>query len=238
MTDELTLKKDVSIALQNATKTEVLSNEDYDAAGNARKEIKYTLKQIANYWAPKKDQAYQLHKSLVAAEKEMTDPLNRADKIIDQRMGDYRRKVEIARQEAERERQRQEAETRRLEAEAAAKAAEVQRLADEAAQKEELDDEDVQILQMAQAEAVKAEQSVVIMPDVYVPPAAKVEGISVRKIWKARIVDDSLVPVSVVGVMLRPVDMSALNKLAVASKGGFNCPGVEFYQEESTQVRL
>jgi len=238
METETTLRTESDSALQQANNLQVVTEDDYSLAGNARKEIKFTLNRITKYWEPKKDAAYKLHKSLVAAEKEMTDPLNRADKIIDQRMGEYRRKVEIARQEAERERQRQEAETRRLEAEAAAKAAEAQRLADEAAQKEELDDEDVQILQMAQAEAVKAEQSVVIMPDVYVPPAAKVEGISIRKTWKARIVDDSLVPVSVVGVMLRPIDMAALNKLAVASKGGFNCPGVEFYQEESTQVRL
>lgn len=227
MISETELKTNTQTALEIASRTVVLCDEDYTSAANARKEIKDVSNKIKAYWTPKKDQAYQLHKSLVAAEKEMLKPLEDADKQIDARMGEYRREVERKRQEAERERRRVEEEARRA-------AEEAQRLLDEASQKDELDDDDVEILRMAQAEV---ERTQVVEP-VYIPQAVKVDGISVRKVWKARIINDALVPISIAGVMLRPVDQSALNKLAVASKGGFACPGVEFYQEENTQVRL
>lgn len=234
--DEMTLKQESSMALQTAANLMVLTNEDYDAAGNARKGIKYTIKQIGDYWSPKKDQAFQLHKSLVAAEKEMLEPLNKADKLIESRMLDYRREVEYQRMEAERERQRIIAEQRRLEEEARKKAEEAQRLVEEAQQKDELDDDDVEILRMAQTEAVEAEQAVVAPVEVYVPQQAKTQGISVRKTWKARVVADYKVPVAVAGITIRPIDQSALNKLAALSEGKAECPGVEFYQEESTRV--
>ena len=234
--DESTLKTESALVLQSASNLLVLTNDDYDAAGNARKGIKYTMKQITDYWAPKKDQAFQLHKSLVAAEKEMLDPLNKADKIIDQRMADYRREVERQRIEAERERQRLLAEQRRLEEEARQKAEEAQRLINEARQKDELDDDDVEILHIAQAEAAQAEQAIVAPVDVFVPDQAKTQGISVRKTWKARVVAEYKVPVAVAGVTIRPIDQSALNKLAALSEGKAECPGVEFYQEESTRV--
>ncbi len=228
-TNEIELQQSTQHALEIASKTIVTCDDDYREAANARKWVKDVVVKIKKYWEPKKDQAYQLHKSLVAAEKEMLQPLEKADKEIDQRMSDYRREVERKRQEAERER-------RRIEEEARKKAEEAQRLADEAATKEELDDDDVEILMIAQQEAEAAQSAV--LPFEPAPDVAKVDGISVRKTWKARVVNDALVPVSVAGIVIRPIDQSALNKLAVASKGGFKCPGVEFYQDEITQVRL
>ena len=205
----------------------VLCDADYVGAANARKEIKDVVNKIKAYWQPKKDQAYQLHKSLVAAEKEMLKPLDDADKQIDARMGDYRREVERKRQEAEREQ-------RRIEEEKRLATEEAQRLLDEASQKDELDDEDVEILQIAQRDIERAHSA----EPVYVPEQVKVDGISVRKTWKARVVAEYKVPIAVAGIEIRPIDQSALNKLASLSKGQCECPGVEFYQEESTQVRL
>jgi vacuolar-type H+-ATPase subunit I/STV1 len=226
---ELTLKSDAEIALCAAKSMTVLTNNDFVDAGNARKEIKQTMKNINAYWDPKTDQAFQLHKSLVAAKKEMITPLEQADKLIEQKMGEYRREIERQRMEAERERLR-------LEEEARAAAAEAQRLVDEASQREELDDDDVEILQLAQKDVTLAEALADSAP--LAPPPIKMQGISVRKLWRARIVDPAKVPISIAGIVIRPIDQSALNKLAIASSGGFECPGVEFYQEESTQVRL
>jgi hypothetical protein len=226
---ELTLRTSVSGAVEAANRIIVKCLEDYEAAGNARKNIKYTLKQIAEYWEPKKDQAFKLHKSLVAAEKEMTAPLEQADKIIDSRMGEYRREQERIRQEEERERWRREEEARKAAEEAA-------RLAAEAGQKDELDDDDCELLRMAQADVERAELAVDAAPPLGAP--LKMQGISVRKVWKARVVNDALVPVSVAGIVIRPIDQSALNKLAAASSGRFECPGVAFYQEEVSQVRI
>ena len=227
--DELNLKSYADHALAEAKTMTVQSQQDYERAGNVRKDIKAMIKNIQSYWKPKKDQAYQLHKSLVQAEKDMITPLDAADKLIDSHMTTYRKEIERQRYEAEQARLRAEAEARRA-------AEEAQRLIDEAAQKESLDDDDAEILMIAQEDVttkIAAYES--IQP---IPEAAKMQGITVTKTWKARIVDPSIVPVSIAGIMIRPIDESALNKLAVTSKGAFECPGVEFYQEESTRVRL
>lgn len=232
------LRVSAQCAMETASKTIVRSDDDYRAAATARKEIKDVANKIKEYWAPKKDQAFQLHKSLVAAEKEMLQPLEKADKEIDSRMSDYRKEIERQRQEAERERKKAEEEARKAIEEACRKKEEAQRLADEAASKEELDDEDVEILLMAQQEASEAASVIPAYQPAVMPEVAKVDGVSVRKTWKARIVDDEIVPVSLAGMIIRPVDQSALNRLAVMSKGNLKCPGVEFYQEENTQIRL
>jgi hypothetical protein len=225
--NEFDLKSELELAVASASKTMVCNDSDYLAAGNTRKEIKFTINRIKAYWEPKKDQAFQLHKSLVAAEKDMLSPLEQADKLIDQRMGEYRKEQERLRLEAEREQRRLAEEARKAEAETA-------RLVAEAQQKDELDDEDVAILMMAQAEADRTAS----IADVIVPEPVKMAGITIRKVWKARILDESLIPIRISGIIIRPIDQSALNKLAVASSGAFECPGVEFYQEEFTSVRL
>jgi seryl-tRNA synthetase len=219
------LKHDVALTLSDTTYMKVMTYNDYVAAGNYLKVIKERAQKIADYWRPKKEQAAALHKSLVAAEKELLAPLETATAAIKSRMLDYQREQERIRQEQIREQERMAAEARR-------KAEEAARLAEEASWKDELDDADVDILRMAQAEV---DTAVAAIPQV--DPKAKVVGISTRKVWKARVVDDKAVPVAMMGIMLRPIDMTALNRLAVASSGGAEVPGVEFYQDESMSVR-
>lgn len=240
MNVETHLQKEIGLSTELATDIIVASETDYNEAGNARKQIKHTLKLIKEYWGPKKDQAYNLHKSLVSAEKDMTEPLSKADKQIEQKMLDYHREIERQRQEAERERRRVEEERRKQEEIARAKAEEAQRMINEASSRDELDDDDIALIHMAQEEAEQAQSLVSLIEpeDVYVPESVKTNGISVRRTWKVRVFDESLVPIKVAGVTIRPVDLSVLNKLAIAGKGAIECPGVEFYQEESTQVRL
>ena len=224
--NELTTKAELMRSEAMAVK--VQNNGDFEDAGYMRREIKTTMQKITAYWKPKKEQAHQLHKSLVAAEKDMLQPLEAADKIIDAEMLGYHREQEKIRLDAQRERER-------LEAEAQRKTAELERMADEAARADELDNDDVEILRMAQTEADTAQHDVAVA---YVPDKATAPGISVRKVWKAKVVKDFLVPVSVAGIMIRPVDEKMLNKLAVATEGNVICPGVEFYQEESSRLRL
>ena len=226
---EMEIRQTANQALEIAQSRIVQTSEDYQEAGNARRYIKEALSKISDYWTPKKEQAYKLHKSLVAAEKEMKQPLEKADKTITSRMEEYR--LEIARRQREAEEAKRKAEEIRRRAEE-----DVRRLVEEASQKEELDDEDVEILQIAQEELEQSESLVDSVE--YAPVETKAEGISVRKKWKARVVKEYQVPIAVAGITIRPVDQSALNKLAALSKGECDCPGVEFYQEESTVVRL
>ena len=62
-------------------------------------------------------------------------------------------------------------------------------------------------------------------------------GTHVRKTWKARVVDDSKVPVMLGKTVLRTVDMNELNRIASVYKGEKKITGVEFYQEESVVIK-
>lgn len=224
--NESELRIEALDALNSAREMQVLNDDDYVAAGNYLKVIKERVSRITAYWKPKKEQAQTLHKSLVAAEKELLAPLEQADSAIRSSMLAYQKEQERIRAEIERERRRKEEEAARVAAEAA-------RLAEEAGRKDELDQDDVDILRMAQADAERMQAEAAMAP--VAPPAARVAGVTTRKVWKARIVDDKLVPISISGFMLRPIDMTALNRLA--NGGTTQIPGVEFYQEETMQVR-
>ncbi len=92
----------------------------------------------------------------------------------------------------------------------------------------------MQVLEQRKLEAKEDEELFGIMVD---DPAPDLKGTHVRKTWKARIVDESKVPINFGNHMLRPVDMSKLNDIAKFEKGQADIPGVEFYQEETVVIR-
>jgi hypothetical protein len=84
---------------------------------------------------------------------------------------------------------------------------------------------------LAQAEIVEGTKPAV---QIQKPTAT---GVSTRTLYRARITNEKQVPVEVAGVVIRPVDLSAINKLAQASKGKVQIPGIEIYTEQSVAVR-
>lgn len=63
------------------------------------------------------------------------------------------------------------------------------------------------------------------------------KGTHIRKIWKARIVDESIVPINYGKMCIREINMSKLNDIAKYTEGKAEIEGVEFYQEETVVVR-
>ena len=63
------------------------------------------------------------------------------------------------------------------------------------------------------------------------------DGTHVRKTWKARIVDESKVPIMYGNHVIRQIDMSKLNDIAKYEQNKAEIPGVEFYQDETVIVR-
>jgi len=61
-----------------------------------------------------------------------------------------------------------------------------------------------------------------------VTQAPKAEGVSIRKVWKWRTVDETAIPREYL-----IVNEKALTSLATSAKGTVKVPGVEFYQEET-----
>ena len=192
--------------------------QDYDGAAEFTKQVKALSKRIKDYWAPLKKAARDAWQSLVDREKELLKPLEQAENEVKKKMAAYQRKV----QEEER--------AARLLAEKLKKE-EAERLLAEATKAAEEGREMESEILLAQAEIIETSQPAVQMQ------APKATGVSTRTLYRARIVDESKVPVEVAGVVIRPVDLAAVNKMAQASKGKIQIPGIEIYEEQSVAVR-
>lgn len=72
------------------------------------------------------------------------------------------------------------------------------------------------------------------LPDIEKPD---LNGTHVRKTWKAKIVDESKVPVMYEKMCIREINMSKLNDIAKFTEGKAKIDGVEFYQEETVVIR-
>lgn len=212
--------KESMLAVVNAAKTLIVSDDvTYQSAAETLKLISDRKKQVQEYWDGPKKSAAKAHKDICAKEKSMLSPLSDAESTLKRSMADYSMKLEAMRraEAAELERRKQE---------------ERERLLAAAITAEQTGDTFSAELSLNMAEMVD---------DMKVTPisslAPKAEGISVRKTWKARITDDSLVPIHVAGICLRPVDVSALTNLARATKGSIQIPGVQFYEDANLAVR-
>jgi len=192
--------------------------QDYDGAAEFTKQVKALSKRIKDYWEPLKKSARASWQSLVDREKELLKPLEQAENEVKKKMAAYQRKV----QEEERAARELAEKLKREEAE---------RLLAEAAKAAEQGNEMESEILLAQAEIMEASQPAVQMQ------APKATGVSTRTMYRARIIDESKVPVEVAGVVIRPVDLAAINKLAQASKGKIQIPGIEIYEEQSVAVR-
>lgn len=217
-TMEQQLEQSGKLAVQTAKALTVASQEDYEKGAAYLSGIKTRMKQVADYWKDKKQAAAAAHKALVNAEKQMLKPLEEAEAIIKKAMLDYQRAVEKAQREAE-------AEARRRQEE------EAQRLLEQAVQAEEKGDAQAAAINMAMAEMVSEMPAA---PAVEKPTA---QGTSIRKTWKARVVDEKLVPAYFNGMELRSINMATLNSLARTTKGTMQIPGVEFYEDAALSVR-
>lgn len=204
--------------LEQARYLNITSAADYEAAAEFTKQVKSLSKRIKDYWEPLKKSARASWQSLVDREKELLKPLEQAENEVKKKMAAYQRKV----QEEERAARELAEKLKREEAE---------RLLAEAAKAAEQGNEMESEILLAQAEIMEASQPAVQMQ------APKATGVSTRTLYRARIIDESKVPVEVAGVVIRPVDLAAINKLAQASKGKVQIPGIEIYEEQSVAVR-
>ena len=204
--------------LEQARYLNITSAADYEAAAEFTKQVKALSKRIKDYWAPLKKAARDAWQSLVDREKELLKPLEQAEAEVKTKMAAYQRKV----QEEERAARELAEKLKREEAE---------RLLAEAAKAAEQGNEMESEILLAQAEIMEASQPAVQMQ------TPKATGVSTRTLYRARIIDESKVPVEVAGVVIRPVDLAAINKLAQASKGKVQIPGIEIYVDQSVAVR-
>jgi hypothetical protein len=201
----------------------VASKSDADEAMVKLAEIKGIRNRWVAYWAPLKKAANEAWKGIVAKEKEGTDAVDAAERLVKAKV--------LAWQQAERA--KAEAEQRRLQAEADAKArAEQERLLKLAEQRKTPEKQ----------EEYRQAAAAVVAPVVTVSaPVADAAGTSTRKTFKAVLVDkDALIkaatPGSVASTML-VFDQRVADAFARSTKGAVAVPGVRLDEVESLSVR-
>ena len=198
----------------------VTSEEEYAKAAEFGRLIKQKTAEVKDFFKPMKEQAHQAHKAICDKENAMLAPLKNAEAVLKKAMGEFI-------QEQERKRKAQEEALRR------AAEQERDRLLAEAAEKEKSGDMDGS--EEAFSEAVIMDEATSFsVPAVSKP---KVAGVSTSKDWEIQSIDDSKVPISIEGVVIRPVDEATIKRLIKSSKGTVAIPGVVYREVVTTSFR-
>jgi len=241
-----------ALTLEGQAKTLVIKNQaNYEDAAALLKTVKGFADQIEAARKKITKPLDDAKKAVMDLFRRPSDVLADAEKAIKTRMIDYsneqerlrkaeeERLAKIARAEEERQRkakEAQEAEWRRKEAEAKAELDRQNALIAKA-KNEKARAEAEAATAKARAEQEKAarlaEERRQQAAEVYVPAPAvastveKLQGVSMKKNWKARVINEALVPREYL-----IIDLQKLDKIAKAVKGSLSIPGVEFYSED------
>ena len=189
----------------------VNSSVDYERVAGFVKTIKVMRKRIDDTFDPTIKATNTAHKQALAAKKAFSVPLDEAEYIVKVKLVDYRNEQErIRRAEEDRLRAiaRKEEEDRRV--------AHAARLESEGA--------------VEQAKAV-LETPGPVTPIVVARTTPKVKGISTRKAWKWRVVDEAQIPRA---YML--IDEKKLNDHARSMGSAASVPGIGFYSQDVMAV--
>ena len=216
---EAGLKRQGEHIVARAKALVITTNNDYQEAADLAKVVKRSQAQIKEYWMGPKEAAHKAHAEICTKEREMLRALEEAERVLKSSMTRYTLQIEEARRKAEAEmkKRQQEEQERFLAAACAAEA--------------KGDDLGV-VSNMAMAEVVQ-DMAATINP----VERPTVDGVSTRKVWRAEVLDDSMVPVSIAGAVIRPVDIRAIERMAEATKGTLQVPGVRLYQETLMSIK-
>ncbi len=194
-----------------ATTFKISTQQEYDQAGEYRKNIKGAIKQIEELRFSFTRPLDQLKKKWMDFFNVPLTKLANGDGVLERGRLSFAREQERIRQEAERKLQA-EAEKKRLAAEK--KAAEARAAGDE-----------------TKAEKYEEKAAAVVAP-VLAPMVEKTTGIGSVKRWKFEITNESIIPRR----YLQP-NLVQIGKEVRASGDLLNIPGVRIYAEEGEMVR-
>ncbi|MDL2293187.1 hypothetical protein LJC60_00990 [Ruminococcaceae bacterium OttesenSCG-928-D13] len=204
-------------AIDEAHALEITGESDLRVAAGLMDGFKKAKKSVADFFKPMKDSAHRAHKEICAREKILLTPFDDADRAVKNKVTTYtaeqRRLAEI---EAARIRAAQEAEAKRL--------------VEQACEAEEGGD-------AASAEMLLKQAEITETIKVPVTTAPKVDGISYRTTYSVEITDLSAVPCEIGGVVIRPVDESAVRRMAQMAKGQLNIPGIKIITTKEAYSR-
>lgn len=204
------LDRQATLIEQKCEQVAVTSDAQYAFAGELAKQVKSMQNTVKEYWEPMRKSTYAAYKAVTDHKKQMLDPLESAEKILKRKMLDYANEQDRKRKEEE---------------EMLRKAAqqEVERKLQEAADAESAGNADAAAYAMSEAEVYDS----MTFTSHTTPAAPTAKGISSKKQWVIKSIDPAQVPISIMGVELRPVDEKAVLALAKATNGAIQIPGIE-----------
>ena len=207
------LEAEVMPVAQQGAAMVVRSQVDYSLAVAYIKENKAAQAKVKEALDPVCEAANKAHKAATALRARILKPLLDGERHAKQAGQTWQQEQERIRM----------AEQRRLQAEA-----------DEAARKErERLEKQAAKLKTPELKEERLEQAaMVVAPVVQIAPVTQAEGVSTRKTWKARVVDESKVPRTFL-----TINQQALDVYARATKGAMQVEGVEFFEESTMNVR-
>jgi len=184
--------------------------------------IKMMQKEINETFDPVIKKAHDAHKEAVAQKKKHEAPLKEAEGIVKGAIGSYLAEQRRLQEAAE-------AEARRL-----AKEAEQKRIDEENKQRAEaqeaIDEGDFDKARDILAKEIPPPE----MPPVLAsPPKPALEGVSVRTIWKFRIIDENAIPREYL-----KIDETSIGVVVRTMKDRTRIPGIEVYSEDSLAARV
>lgn len=214
---EIEKQQALSVA-ERAKAITVHNNETLTIAGEMLRAVVEKGKQWAALIKPAKDAAHDAHKRVCTLEKTVAEPLTLMENHL-------RRQISTYSAEQERIRCAEEARLRREAEEQARKEAEERQLQEAIAAEQNGNKE-------AAEQILAAPVEVVAPPIVLEKTVPKIAGVSTRKVFKFRVVNEALVPREFL-----MVDESKLRKYGNAMGEQAKVAGVEFYAEDSVVVR-
>lgn len=202
------VRAEVAPVVAQAGKIAIVTAQDYSGAADFLKAVKAAQKRMVDHFAGMKAAAHAAWKAITAKEADMLKPLTDAEGVVKGRMVAWQTEQERIRQ----------AEQRRLQAEADEKARR---------EREALEARAAKLKTPEKAEALREQAAAIVAPVVTVATAAPViKGQSIRKTWRAVVVDAAKVPREWL-----IVNDQALQAFARSTKGAVPVAGVEFKEE-------
>lgn len=209
------VEKEVVEVVKSAASMLIDNQDGLSKATNYLKWIVDVKKKVKESCDPKVEDAYRKHKEETSKRTALLAPLEGVEKQIKDAIVTYNKRVEAESQER------------------------IRLINEDLAKQAELNKQDA--LKNAEAltnewEAEVAKEKAQAMETVQLDQPKKVleqEGLSIRKTWKARVVDGSVIPREYLIINESALNLAAKNE-ELRIKG---IKGVEFYQEQSASVR-
>lgn len=249
------VEKELPVLTAWARGLTITNSAEFADAGEKLKGIKGAMKRVVDFFKPTKQAQDEAKRRILAAEKELLDPLTEAEALAKRAMltfqqaeaakaeAERRRLQALADEQARKEREKAEQEAakqRQIEAEARAKAEAARQAALQAseAERKKLLAEAEAADRKANAAAVKGETkteqaAAAVAPVIHVASTAqKIAGVTTKKVWTFQIVDASLVPREYLDVSEKRI-----GQYARMMREGAVMAGVKFFAEESLSSR-